>query len=203
MAAAIDLRILALLAARLCHELIGPVAAIANGAELLAEEDAGFVRDAARLVGDSAAKAGAQLQFYRFAYGFTGGGLTGATPDRLVAGFFAGTAVECEYRPELAGSEMPRQQLACAMLAVAAEGLPRGGRLVASAGLAGIAVAAEGPGAGLSPELRRALSLAAPAALTPRTVGGYHAGLLAEPLGLHLKVSELAGGFRLGAGPAE
>src|SRR5256885_2979655 len=35
----IDLRVLELLSARLCHELSGPIAAISNGVELLAEED--------------------------------------------------------------------------------------------------------------------------------------------------------------------
>jgi len=36
----IDLRVLELLTARLCHDLIGPVAAIANGVELLGEDEA-------------------------------------------------------------------------------------------------------------------------------------------------------------------
>src|SRR5947209_7841422 len=34
----IDMRVLELLSARLCHELSGPIAAINNGVELLAEE---------------------------------------------------------------------------------------------------------------------------------------------------------------------
>ena len=42
----IDLRVLELLAARLCHELISPIGAIANGVELLGEDDPEFVRDA-------------------------------------------------------------------------------------------------------------------------------------------------------------
>jgi len=69
----IDLRLLELLAARLCHELIGPVAAIGNGVELLAEEDPDFVREAVALVEESARKANRRLQFYRFAYGCSGG----------------------------------------------------------------------------------------------------------------------------------
>ena len=40
---AVDLRVLEMLAARLCHDLIGPVAAIGNGAELLADEEPDFV----------------------------------------------------------------------------------------------------------------------------------------------------------------
>src|SRR3954467_11382201 len=76
----IDLRVLELLAARLCHELISPIGAIANGVELLGEDDPEFVRDATALIGQSAKKAGQRLQFYRFAYGSSATGDT-AGPD--------------------------------------------------------------------------------------------------------------------------
>ena len=81
-------------AARLCHDLIGPVAAIANGVELLGEDDPDFVRDAVALVGNSARKANARLQFFRFAYGFGGGGLAGPAPHQLAAEYFAETAID-------------------------------------------------------------------------------------------------------------
>ena len=94
---ALDLRVLELLTARLCHELSGPIAAINNGVELLVDEptlagdgaDPGFVQDAIALVGDSASRAASRLQFYRFAYGFGGGGLmAGSAPNELVTRFF-------------------------------------------------------------------------------------------------------------------
>ena len=44
MSRAIDLRVLELLAARLCHDLIGPVSAISNGVELLADEQPAALR---------------------------------------------------------------------------------------------------------------------------------------------------------------
>ena len=49
MTVTLDLRILALLTARLCHELSGPIGAVGNGAELLGEDDPDFVRDAVTL----------------------------------------------------------------------------------------------------------------------------------------------------------
>ena len=82
----VDLRVLELLTARLCHELSGPIAAINNGVELLAEEDLAlavdrpdpaFLQDAVALVGDSARRARSRLQFYRFAYGFSSGSADG------------------------------------------------------------------------------------------------------------------------------
>ena len=194
----IELRVLELLAARLCHDLIGPVAAIANGVELLGEDDPGFVRDAVALVGDSARKANARLQFYRFAYGFSGGGLTGPAPHQLVAEFFTETAIDCDYGAAVRGLPIVEQKLACTMLATAGEALPRGGRLALRLGAAGPEVEASGEGAGPSPEARAALTLTAPVAdLTTRTVGAYFAGLLAAARGSRLAVSDLPGGFAI------
>lgn len=198
----IDLRVPALLASRLCHELAGALTAVGNGAELLEAGDPALGREAAALVRDSARKANARLQFYRFAFGFAGSALTGPPPDRLAAGFFAGSAIECDYRPALRAAETGQQKLACLMLSVASDSLPRGGRLVAEADRGGIAVDASGPGDGPSPEMRAALLLAATAGeLSARTIGGYYAALTAEALGLHLSLEDRPAGFRLGAAP--
>jgi len=198
MSRAIDLRVVELIAARLCHDLIGPVSAISNGVELLTDEEPDFARDAAALVGDSAKKALRNLQFYRFAYAFGGGTLAGPAPHLLAAEFFTQTAIECDYRADVRALPLDQQKLACAMLALAGEGLPRGGRLVLSTGAAGPQIDATGAGPGPSPEIRAALALAVPTAeLTSRTIGGYFAGLLAEALGRRLLVADQPGGFRL------
>jgi histidine phosphotransferase ChpT len=198
----IDLRVLELIAARLCHDLIGPVAAIANGVELLGEDDPDFVRDAVALVGDSARKANARLQFYRFAYGFGGGGLTGPAPHQLAAELFAETAIECDYGADARALPIGRQKLACTMLTVAGEGLPRGGRLALGVGAAGPKIDASGEGNGPSPDARAALLLEAPvSALTTRTVGAYFAGLIAEAQDLRLRIADTSGGFELVAEP--
>ena len=194
----IDLRVAELLTARLCHDLIGPLSAIGNGVELLEDEEPDFVREAVLLVGNSARQANRRLQFYRFVYGFSGGGLTGPAPDRLAAEFFVETSIECDYRAEARALSLEQQQLACAMLAAAGEGLPRGGRLAVFAGPVGPEVAAIGEGPGPSPEIRAALTLSVSSAeLTSRTIGGYFAGLLADALGWRLVVANEPTGFRL------
>jgi len=196
--AAIDLRVTELLAARLCHDLIGPVAAVANGAELLADEDAEFARDAIALVEDSARKANRRLQFYRFAYGFTGGGVTGPQPHQLIAGLFEETSISCDYAETARTLPVERQKLACNMLAVAAEPLIRGGSLILDADATALELQATGEGGGLSPDIRAALSLAITAGeLNSRTVGAYFTGLLARRLGFRIVIADLAGGFRL------
>jgi histidine phosphotransferase ChpT len=200
MSGPIELRIVELLAARLCHDLIGPVSAVANGIELLSDDDGEFARDALGLVADSSRKLGHRLQFYRFAWGFGGGGLTGAAPHALAGNFFSDTAIACDYGATARDLPLLEQKLACAMLAVAGEGLPRGGRLALGRGAAGPQVDAMGEGGGLSPDAAAALTLAAPpAALTTRTVGAYFTGLLAEARGRRLVVAEAIGGFRLSA----
>ena len=195
---AIDLRVTELLAARLCHDLIGPVAAVANGAELLADDDPEFARDAIALVGDSARKANRRLQFYRFAYGFTGGGVTGPQPHQLVADLLEESSVGCDYGEAVRGLPIERQKLACNILAVAAEPLIRGGRLVLEAEAAGLEVQATGEGAKLAPEICAGLSLLTPVKdLSSRTIGAYFAGLLARRLGCRIVINEQPGGFRL------
>ena len=204
MIVSVELRVIELLAARLCHDLVGPIAAVANGVELLGEDDPEFAREAVTLVGVSARKANSRLQFYRFAYGFGGGGLTGRPPHRLAAEFFAESGAECCYGDAVRALGLTEQKLACAMLAVAGEALPRGGRLVLDAGEAGPEIEGIGDGAGLSPEIQAALRLATrPADLTSRTVGAYFAGLLAAARHRRLVVDNRPGGFRLCAASAD
>src|ERR1700730_6334892 len=137
MTQAVDLHVLELLAARLCHDLIGPVAAIGNGVELLTEEDPDFVRDAVALIGESARKANRRLQFYRFAYGFSGGELTRPAPPQLARALFADSDIACDYRGSARALPLEWQRLACNMLAVGSEALSRGGGLVVDAGAGG------------------------------------------------------------------
>jgi histidine phosphotransferase ChpT len=196
------LRVVELLSARLCHDLISPVAAIANGAELLGEDDPDFAREAVTLVGNSAREANARLQFFRFAYGFGGGGLAGPAPYQLAAEYFAGSAVKCDYGEAARALPLVQQKLVCAMLLVAGEALPRGGRLAARAASGGPEIDAVGDAISLSEETRAALTRAAdPAELTTKTVTAYFAGLLAAAQGRILVVSDRAGGFGLGAPP--
>ena len=196
------LRVLELLAARLCHDLISPVAAIANGAELLAEDDPDFVREAVALVGNSARTANARLQFFRFAYGFSGAGLAGPAPHQLATEYFAGSAVACDYGEAARALPPEAQKLGCAMLLVAGEALPRGGRLVVGAASGGPGVDAIGDTVILPAETRAALTRSAdPSELTTRTVAAYFAGLLAAAQGRVLVVSDRPGGFRMRTPP--
>jgi histidine phosphotransferase ChpT len=206
-AGGLDLRVLELLTARLCHELIGPIAAINNGVELLADEpvlaksgrDQEFVHDAIALIGDSASRAASRLQFYRFAYGH-GGSVVGSPPNELAIRFFERTQITCDYGENIRFLPLDWQRLACNLLLTGAEALSRGGNLVLTATPDGLDLEATGEFAALSPETNAALSLETPvAALTPRSVQAYFTGLLAEVLGCRLVRTEVFRRLRLTA----
>src|SRR4051794_16778988 len=112
MRATAPLRVLELLAARLCHDLISPVAAIGNGAELLGDDDPDFVREAVALIETSARNTSARLQFFRFAWGFAGGGLSGPVPCQLAAAYFAEASAVCDYGAAACALPLDRQKLA-------------------------------------------------------------------------------------------
>jgi histidine phosphotransferase ChpT len=201
----LDMRVLELLVARLCHDLAGPIAAVGHGAEVLADDDGNPAGEAVRLVAEGAIRAADRLRFYRFAYGFGGDGATaGSAPPELALRFFEATTIACDYAPSARLLPLAWQQLACNLLLVAADLLPRGGALAVHAGASGLVVDAAGAAVALTPELIAALTLMLPtAALTPGSVQAYFAGLLARALGRRLLAATGAtGGVRIGAAAA-
>lgn len=201
----VDLRVLELLSARLCHELSGPIAAINNGVELLAEEGPGvgsslnpaFLHDAVALVSESARRARSRLQFYRFAYGFSSGSaIAGPAPYEIATGFLAAANITGDYAEGIRMLSPDWQKLACNLLSVAADALPRGGRLVLTDGP--LSLEAVGKPAALSAEAHAALMLVTPIAdLTARTVQPYFTGLLAKALERSLIATAEPGRVRL------
>ncbi len=65
-------RVVELLCSRICHDLVSPVAAIANGVELLGEMGADGLTDALGLLGHSGRQASVRLQLFRICYGAGG-----------------------------------------------------------------------------------------------------------------------------------
>lgn len=189
----LDFRVLELLCGRLCHELISPVGAINNGVELLDEEDPEFIKEAMALIGQSARKAGQRLQFYRFAYGTAGGGSTRIDGRELAAALLDGGKVSCAWSPETTNLPPSWQRLACNLLVLAAEALPRGGTVTVRPLDGGVEVVAEGDTVQVSDELRAALDTALPAdALTARTVHAYYTARLAQHMGVRIALARNA-----------
>jgi histidine phosphotransferase ChpT len=157
MRASLDTRILELLIARLCHELAGPISAVVNGLELMSEDDPDFVADAVRLVGTSARTASRRLQFYRFAYGrLPGEGTSPQIGRELAQKFFEMGNTRCDWPAEETHS-LEWQRLACVLMVLAAEALPRGGTVRIRSHGAGMVVEADGDTVRLAPEVQAGL----------------------------------------------
>ena len=65
----LEFRLIELLNARLCHDLISPVSAVSNGMELIAELGGDPDGEALALVAVSGKEAARKLQFFRLAFG--------------------------------------------------------------------------------------------------------------------------------------
>lgn len=146
MTAAADLRLSELLASKLCHDLVGPVGAVNNGMELLAEDDLLMGDEAIKLVNSSAQQAGTILQFYRLAYGASGGSVTdyGMVRD-LVEKMLQHQKSDLlwpESLPVMLPAVLPKLILNLCQLG--AESLPRGGKVALAIAANGEATAANG-----------------------------------------------------------
>ncbi|MBL4907407.1 MAG: hypothetical protein JKX94_08150 [Sneathiella sp.] len=135
----INLKLAALMSSKLCHDIIGPVGAINNGIELLADENNADMRDQAmELVSQSAGEAGARLQFYRLAFGLAGGmGAEVSLRDarNLSRAFMTYSKVELDWPDHAGGAENMSKdaiKVICNLVAIASGALPRGGKLAIS-----------------------------------------------------------------------
>jgi histidine phosphotransferase ChpT len=179
-------------AARLCHDLIGPVGAIGNGMELLRDgAGAAADRQIIDLVEDAARSAGVRLKLFRAALG-SGQALGAVRPlgeaRALAQAMFATGRVRLDWPdpdPTVqSAATSDRARLLLNLLLVAAEALPLGGtlrvdaRISAAQGGPKVAVAALGPRAAL-PDAQRAALLSTDAAIAPRCVPAWLAARLA------------------------
>lgn len=186
-----------LLCARLCHDLAGPIGAVATGAELLEDEGDGvdgMAAEAVALLAGSAAAAGARLRFLRLALGSAAGEQDMDALKEVAAAFLAGAGAGDSIRlewavPAKAAWDGGKVKILLNLLLLARDCLPRGGAIVvAAAAGGGLEVRAEGrgarPGASAS-----ALEAASPQALAPREVQGYYTGLLLAAAKMTIEIS--------------
>lgn len=162
-----EMKLAALLSSRLCHDLIGPVGAVNNGVELLADEDDGAMRDQAmELVANSAQEAGRRLQFYRMAFGAaTGMGAEIGLGDarKAAEGLFMQGKTSLNWPPD-DGIPVEKQvvKLLLNMVLLTGGALARGGdlnvQLTREAGSLRLRVTANGPKAAFSEGHRAVLN---------------------------------------------
>lgn len=195
----VDLRVTELIASRLCHDLVGPIGAVGNGIELIEDEGPDMAQDALALAAKSANQASNLLQFYRLAYGMAGNiqGTEAAALKNLADNFLAHTKTKLDWAMTAAIGDLPAGtgKLLLNLVAMAVEGLPRGGTIkvdsAANGGGTALQVTAEGTDAGLRPEAKASLAEDVRVdELTPRNVHGYFTRLLAKRMGGRLSYAE-------------
>jgi histidine phosphotransferase ChpT len=189
-----DLDLAALLCSRVCHDVISPVGAIANGLELMddPETDAEMKATALDMVRSSAKTATAKLKFCRIAFGAAGsaGALIDLTEAGEVARAFVGEEkVKLEWQAPRENRPKQEVKLLLNMLLIALAGIPRGGVVTVTADGANLTVQAKGERAKINEAMAQALSGEADlTTLDARLVQPYYARVLAEAAGLKLNM---------------
>ena len=118
----------ALLASRICHDLISPIGAIGNGLELLVMSGAGGSGPELTLINDSVLQANARIRFYRIAFGVSAPGqqIGRAEILSILSDMIAGSRLQVEWHIP---PELPRvdAKLAFLILLCLETALPYGG----------------------------------------------------------------------------
>jgi len=123
-----------LICSRLCHDLVGPAGAMANGLELC--EDPAMVEAAMGLMQSTSDELNQRLAFFRRAYG-TGGGLTWDEARDLTQRFLEGRRHQVTWHAsdgEDGEQEARLARLGMNLILCAVDALPTGGEIVLEAG---------------------------------------------------------------------
>jgi histidine phosphotransferase ChpT len=203
-----ELEFAALLVSRVCHDLVSPVGAVVNGLEVLEDErDAAMRADALKLVASSAEQAAARLQFARIAYGAAGS--AGAELDltevgRVVGGLLNGSKVEIDWRAAAVNWPKDWAKLLMNATLLAADSLPRGGRVIVETAAISVApsflVRAAGQGARLHEDSGKAVRGEPVSQLDGRSIQPYLTHKLARSLNAGLTVTASEGQIEIAAG---
>ena len=190
-----DLDLAALLCSRVCHDVISPVGAIANGLELIddPEMDAETKETALDMVRSSAKTAAAKLKFCRIAFGAAGS--AGALIDMGEAGEIAKAFVGSEKAKlewNAPRENRPKQQvkLLLNMMLMAIAAIPRGGVVTVKAEGDVFTARAEGERAKVPEAIAEVVAGTADLnLLDARLVQPYYARQLAASAGLALSMA--------------
>ncbi|MGD9770045.1 MAG: histidine phosphotransferase ChpT [Pseudolabrys sp.] len=185
----------ALLCSRVCHDLISPVGAIVNGLEVLEEEkDEETKQFALDLIKKSARTASAKLQFCRIAFGAAGSAgaqIDTGDAETITRGFLEDEKTKIEWSVPRALLPKNRVKLLLNMMLIAAQAIPRGGKMVVAGEGEGFSVICTGTNAkvpaAIPPLLTAELNPEQP--VDAHKIQPFYAGLLAKDCALALSMA--------------
>jgi histidine phosphotransferase ChpT len=191
-----DLELAALISSRICHDVISPVGAIANGLEMLDEEQDESMREQTMdLIRKSARQASAKLQFARLAFGAAGS--AGAEIDlrdaeRVARDFVQGGKHTLSWQGPPVTLPKNKVKLLLNLLALGVVALPRGGTVNVEIKGEGPEVAfrvlAQGEPARLSEQVTGLLAGANGMVLDAHSIQPYYARRVATAAGMTVTV---------------
>lgn len=164
------LQIARLIGSRICHDIISPVGAIANGMELVALTGAAETPEL-ELINASVTGATARIKFYRIALGMSSSEQSIGAPEmaRILAAFYADTRLTCDWSLT-ENSRRDEVQLALLALLCLASALPTGGALTVARDAESWVVSSQGQQRISEPLWRILTGAPAPASLQPAEV---------------------------------
>jgi histidine phosphotransferase ChpT len=128
-----DIELAALIASKICHDVISPVGAICNGLDIFVEDDSQDAKDyALQVTRNVADQASARLQFARFAYGAAGSAgamIDVSTAEQISRGYIGNDKHKLVW--EVPPGHMPKNhvKLLLNLIASAPLALHRGGTI--------------------------------------------------------------------------
>ncbi len=186
----------ALMCARICHDLVGPVGALENGLYLLSDEDSADMHDdAIGLIKVGAEQASAKLKFLRIAFGAGGSApavIASAELERLSRGVYPDGKIVLDWQlaTDGLGTSGARTLLNLVMLAV--QTIPLGGTVVVEATqtpkAANISLTCTGPRARLEEIVTLTLAGKAPEkGFDGRNIQPFYTGMIVRETGGSIK----------------
>jgi histidine phosphotransferase ChpT len=207
-----DLELAQLLCTRLCHDLAGPIGAVAAGVELIGDDPAMADAETIGLIGDSSNAASRKLKFLRAALGLTqssNGDLQGLVDGYIAATAGPGGRIDVAWPPSAALEKASRlfganwmqtllnvcllaleTQPGCRSLALALE---TDGPLVVKL----TARTANGRAPNVREDLRVAAVVGSNEGLSAKNIQAYLAGRMVRAAGGALLISPLADGIEV------
>jgi len=186
----IDMRVMELLASKICHDLVSPVSAINNGVELIEDIGGSVVDEAMKLIGDSGATASRRLRLFRMAYGRAGSEENLALKDvrQIAEQYLTGGKITLVWPEEELAADVIDQKgflkTVLNLIILAEETLAYGGVITVREGCK---LEIVGRNAHLSLQLQEALDGAvAVEELSPRSIQAYVTGRFAAHFGLKI-----------------
>lgn len=195
----------AVISSRICHDLVSPIGAIANGVDLIREIGGGNVSDELGMISQSAERASALLQYYRIAFGSAdveASDIPRAAVRDQTNGFLASSRITIDW-PSADGPPLTRPEarlvfrlMLSAKLLVAMRGSIR--VQMGPTGAIPLTITAQGTEtSALNRDLLAHFDLSLIDNITPRLIEFPLAAIAAEELGLTLQVEEMGNAVTL------